>query len=153
MDGTPPGSIAGNSDSRWTRWTDGELFLRWLNHFQHWTHSSSTNPQLIILDGVSHTSIFPPFSTPGSTTFMCWLCSPTHRTRCSPLIEPSSSLWRPATTSQQITTYVQAEAKPSRCMKLELSSAKRSTERQRQTKRSRASKWPFFLAISDFQWQ
>ena len=48
MDGTPPGSIAGTSDSGWT---DGELFLRWLKHFQQWTQSSSTNPQLIILDG------------------------------------------------------------------------------------------------------
>ncbi|KAF0298904.1 Jerky -like [Amphibalanus amphitrite] len=48
MDGTPPGSIAGTSDSGWT---DGDLFLKWLIHFQQWTQSSSSNPQLLIMDG------------------------------------------------------------------------------------------------------
>jgi len=53
LDGAPPGSIGGISDSGWIT---GPLFLRWLEHFISIVRPSKQNPVVLILDGhFSHT--------------------------------------------------------------------------------------------------
>ncbi|KAK6178837.1 hypothetical protein SNE40_011332 [Patella caerulea] len=48
MMGAPPQSIGRASPSGWT---DSDLFIEWLKHFQEFTNTSKENQSLIILDG------------------------------------------------------------------------------------------------------
>ena len=73
MKGTPPDSIGAVSDSGWT---DGNIFLVWLKHFQKWTHSSADNPQLLIPRQLSwmdiiHTRLSKLSSLLENTVFTC----------------------------------------------------------------------------------
>ncbi|XP_072389888.1 uncharacterized protein [Diabrotica undecimpunctata] len=53
LDGAPPGSVGGCSDSGWVT---GPLFLKWFKHFSSIVNPSKENPVLLILDGhYSHT--------------------------------------------------------------------------------------------------
>lgn len=53
LDGAPPGSIGGCSDSGWVT---GPLFLKWFEHFISTVRPSKEKPVLLILDGhYSHT--------------------------------------------------------------------------------------------------
>lgn len=48
MNGAPPQSVGCCSASGWT---DSDLFVKWLEHFAHFTSCSQTAPQIIIMDG------------------------------------------------------------------------------------------------------
>lgn len=55
LDGAPPGSKMYISDSGYS---NGEIFIKWLEHFKDSVHPSETNPILLILDNhLSHVSL------------------------------------------------------------------------------------------------
>lgn len=52
MEGAPTGSIGFPQESGWMT---GELFVKWMCHFQKFSHASKESPVLLVLDGhVSH---------------------------------------------------------------------------------------------------